>query len=203
MIKKIITIANQKGGVGKSTLALNLAYTFQNGLQVGLLDSDLQGSLYGLYAMIEGIKLIPATKNLSSLQQTDNDLIIVDTPPYLTEHLEDLFAISDFILIPTKIGFFDVMAIRSTISLIEKSKSKNPNLKYGIVLNMVKPRTSLNKEIKKMLIDMGKPVFNTQISDRVSYTRSALTGGILKTDDNKAKEEIVALTDEILAALGL
>ena len=200
---KIITIAHQKGGVGKSTLALNLAYTFQNGLQVGLLDSDLQGSLYGLYAMIEGIKLIPATKNLSNLQQTDNDLIIVDTPPYLTEHLEDLFAISDFILIPTKIGFFDVMAIRSTISLIEKSKSKNPNLKCGIVLNMVKPRTSLNMEIKKMLIDMGKPVFNTQVSDRVSYTRSALSGGILKTDDNKAKEEIVALADEILAALGL
>lgn len=203
MTKKIITIANQKGGVGKSTLALNLAYTFQNGLQVGLLDSDLQGSLYGLYAMIDGIKLIPATKNLSNLKQTDNDLIIVDTPPYLTEHLEDLFAISDFILIPTKIGFFDVMAIRSTISLIEKSKIKNPNLKCGTVLNMVKPRTSLNKEIKKMLIDMGKPVFNTQISDRVSYTRSALTGGILKTDDNKAKEEIVALADEILAALGL
>lgn len=200
---KIITIAHQKGGVGKSTLALNLAYTFQNGLQVGLLDSDLQGSLYGLYAMIEGIKLIPATKNLSNLQQTDNDLIIVDTPPYLTEYLEDLFAISDFILIPTKVGFFDVMAIRSTISLIEKSKIKNPNLKCGIILNMVKPRTSLNKEIKKMLIDMGKPVFNTQISDRVSYTRSALTGGILKTDDNKAKEEIVTLADEILAALGL
>lgn len=200
---KIISIANQKGGVGKSTLALNLAYTFQNGLQVGLLDSDLQGSLYGLYAMIEGIKLIPATKNLSNLQQTDNDLIIVDTPPYLTEHLEELFVISDFILIPIKVGFFDVMAIRSTISLIEKSKIKNPNLQCGIVLNMVKSRTSLNKEIGKMLIDMGKPVFNTQISDRVSYTRSALTGGILKTDDNKAKEEIVALADEILAALGL
>lgn len=202
-MNKIITIANQKGGVGKSTLALNLAYTFQNGLQVGLLDSDLQGSLYGLYAMIEGIKLIPATKNLSNLQQTDNDLIIIDTPPYLTEHLEDLFAISDFILIPTKIGFFDVMAIRGTISLIEKSKSKNLNLKCGIVLNMVKPRTSLNNEIKKMLIDMGKPVFNTQISDRVSYTRSALTGGILKTNDNKAKEEIIGLADEILVALGL
>lgn len=200
---QIITIANQKGGVGKSTLALNLAYTFQNGLQVGLLDSDLQGSLYGLFAMIEGIQLIPATKNLESLKKTTNDLIIIDTPPYLTEHLEDLFAISDFILIPTKIGFFDVMAIRGTISLIEKSKSKNSNLKCGIVLNMVKPRTSLNKEIKKMLIDMGKPVFNTQISDRVSYTRSALTGGILKTDDNKAKEEIVALADEILATLGL
>jgi chromosome partitioning protein len=203
MTKKIITIANQKGGVGKSTLALNLAYTFQNGLQVGLLDSDLQGSLYGLYAMIEGIKLIPATKNLSNLQKTDNDLIIVDSPPYLTDHLEELFAISDFILIPTKVGFFDVMAIKSTISLIEKSEIKNPNLRSGIVLNMVKPRTTLNNEIKKMLTDMGKPVFNTQVSDRVSYSRSALTGGVLKTEDTKAKEEMVALADEVLAALGL
>lgn len=200
---KIITIAHQKGGVGKSTLALNLAYVFQSGLQVGLLDSDLQGSLYGLYAMIDGIKLIPATKNLSSLKNTDNDIIIVDTPPYLTEQLGELFAISDYILIPTKVGFFDVMAVRSTLALIDKSQSKNLDLKCGIVLNMVKNRTSLNSEIKAMLTDMGKPVLNAQVSDRVSYTRSALTGGILKTDDKKAIEEIVALADEILIALGL
>ena len=200
---KIITVANQKGGVGKSTLALNLAYTFQNGLQVGLLDSDLQGSLYGLYAMIEGIQLIPATKNLTLLRETANDLIIVDTPPYLTDQLEELFSISDYILVPTKVGFFDVMAIRSTIALIEKAQVKNTQLKTGIVLTMVKNRTSLNSEIKSMLNSIGKPVLNTMVSDRVSYTRSALIGGIHKTEDIKAKNEMMGLADEIFTAMGL
>ena len=200
---KIITVANQKGGVGKSTLALNLAYTFQNGLQVGLLDSDLQGSLYGLYAMIEGIQLIPATKNLTLLRETANDLIIVDTPPYLTNQLEELFSISDYILVPTKVGFFDVMAIRSTIALIEKAQVKNNQVKTGIVLTMVKNRTSLNSEIKSMLNSIGKPVLNTMVSDRVSYTRSALTGGIHKTEDIKAKNEMMGLADEIFTAMGL
>ena len=95
------------------------------------------------------------------------------------------------------------MAIRSTIALIEKAQVKNNQVKTGIVLTMVKNRTSLNSEIKSMLNSIGKPVLNTMISDRVSYTRSALTGGIHKTEDIKAKNEMMGLADEIFTAMGL
>lgn len=203
MSKVIITIAHQKGGVGKSTLALNLAYVFQSGLQIGLLDSDLQGSLYGLYALIEGINLISPTKNLAQLKETENDLIIIDTPPYLTEQLIELFLISDYILIPTKAGFFDVMALKSTISLIQEARKRKPELKAGIVLNMVKSRTKLTGEIKTMINEMDVKLLDTIITDRVSYTRSVITGGILKTNDEKAKAEMIAVSDEILKEMGL
>lgn len=200
---KIITIAHQKGGVGKTTLALNLASCFREGLSVGLLDADLQGSLRGLEPMLEGLELIHYNDDPSSLRAVKKDLLIVDTPPYLTNQLPSLFAVSDFVLVPTKVGFLDVMAIRATIQLLKESMQQYPNLKAAVVLNMVKHRTTVNDEIRDILKDYGLPVLQTAISDRVSYTRSAITSGVFGGDDEKAKNEIASLADEILTFLEL
>ena len=200
---KIITIAHQKGGVGKTTLALNLASCFREGLSVGLLDADLQGSLKGLESMLEGMELIPYNNDPKSLLTVKKDILIVDTPPYLTAQLPAFFSISDFVLVPSKVGFLDVMAIRATIQLLKESQHQHPNLKAAIVLNMVKPRTTVNDEIRDILKDYGLPVLKTAISDRVSYTRSAITSGVFAGDDEKAKNEIASLADEILTFLEL
>ncbi len=200
---KIITIAHQKGGVGKTTLALNLASCFREGLSVGLLDADLQGSLKGLESMLEGMELIPYNNDPKSLLTVKKDILIVDTPPYLTAQLPAFFSISDFVLVPSKVGFLDVMAIRATIQLLKESQAQHPNLKAAIVLNMVKPRTTVNDEIRDILKDYGLPVLKTAISDRVSYTRSAITSGVFAGDDEKAKNEIASLADEILTFLEL
>jgi chromosome partitioning protein len=68
---------------------------------------------------------------------------------------------------------------------------------------MVKPRTALNKSVQEILNDYGATLLMTTVSDRVSYTRSAITSGVFRSDDEKAKEEITSLADEILTALGL
>lgn len=200
---KIITIAHQKGGVGKTTLALNLASCFREGLSVGLLDADLQGSLKGLESMLEGMELIPYNNDPKSLLTVKKDILIVDTPPYITAQLPAFFSISDFVLVPSKVGFLDVMAIRATIQLLKESQQQHPNLRAAIVLNMVKPRTTVNDEIRDILKDYGLPILKTAISDRVSYTRSAITSGVFAGDDEKAKNEIASLADEILTFLEL
>ncbi|GAB3743356.1 AAA family ATPase [Spirosoma lituiforme] len=200
---KIITVAHQKGGVGKTTLALNLAACFAQGLSVGVLDTDIQGSLSGIKDDLDSITFVPFDGQLSRLIEQSFDILIVDTPPYLTNQLPELFAISDFVLVPSKVGFFDVMAIKATTEFLKQAKQKRPQLKYGVVLNMVKPRTGLNKSIKDVLSDYGAVLLTTTISDRVSYTRSAITSGIFSSDDEKAKEEIASLADEILTMLGL
>ena len=201
---KIITIAHQKGGVGKTTLALNLAACFKEGLSVGLLDTDLQGSLTGLESMLDGLELIPYNNDPKSLHSlAKKDLLIVDTPPYLSAQLSALFAVSDFVLVPSKVGFLDVMAIRATIHLIKEAQQQHPALKSAIVLNMVKPRTNVNEEIREILRGYGLPLLNTSISDRVSYTRSPIISGVFAGDDDKAKNEITALADEILNYLEL
>ena len=200
---KIITVAHQKGGVGKTTLALNLSACFAQGLKVGVLDVDLQGSLTGVKDDLENITFVPFNGKLETLKKLDFDIFIIDTPPYLTDKLSELFSISDFVLIPTKVSFADVMAVRATIDLLKQAVNKRPQLKYGIVLNMVKPRTGLNDEIKDVLADYQVPVLQTTIAERVSYIRSFVTSGIFNTEDEKAKEEITHLADEILTNLGV
>jgi chromosome partitioning protein len=194
---KIITVAHQKGGVGKSTLALNLALCFQDQLKVALVDSDLQGSIYHVREDFPGLNIYSADK-ISEIPQMDYDLVIVDTPPYLSNKLTDLFLISDFVLVPTKAGFFDVMAIRSTLALIKFAQAKKPSLKAGIALNMVKHRSGVTKDVKDLLANIGTPLLQTMIHDRVSITRSAITAGIMTGSDQKAKEEITSLAEEVV-----
>lgn len=194
---KIITIAHQKGGVGKSTLAINLALCFRDQLSVALVDTDLQGSLYHIREDFPDMVIIGADK-LEDIQKLSYDLIIVDTPPYLSNRLPELFRYSDFILVPTKAGFFDVMAIRSTLALIREAQKLSLHVKAGIVFNMVKPRSGITREVAELLQSMGMPLLNTRVHDRVSIARSSMTAGILNSSDSRAKEEIMALTEEVV-----
>ena len=197
---KTITVAHQKGGVGKTTLALNLAYCFADSARVAVTDTDLQGSINSLGNLVTGIDLVSPDDVLTG-KLKDYDLLVIDTPPYLTNRLPDLFGISDYVLVPTKTGILDVMAIRATIALLNQSMQKRPNLKAGIVLNMVMPRTSLTAEVKEALQEYDIPVLPTMIHQRVSYARSPLTAGVFGSDDEKAKDEIQNLATDILNQL--
>jgi chromosome partitioning protein len=200
---KIISISTQKGGAGKSTLALNLAYCFQTSLKVGLVDTDLQGSLTGLNLMVDGINLIPFKDDFSLLTNSSNDIIIIDTPPYLSSKLPELFLLSDFILIPSKAGFFDLMALKSTLKMVNEAKERRSDIKAGIVFNMVKHNSSISTELKGLIEHETIPVMNSVITDRVSYTRSVIDGGVFNTSDEKAKIEVTNLADEILRNIGI
>jgi len=197
---KTITIAHQKGGVGKTTLALNLAFCFADSARVALTDTDLQGSINSLGDLVSGVDLVSPEKVLGK-QLKDHDLLIIDTPPYLTNRLSEFFAISDYVLIPTKPGFLDAMAIRATVALLREAMKKRPQLKAGIVLNMVLPRTSLTSEIRELLDGYELPVLETMIYQRVSYARSPVTNGVFYSEDDKAKAEIQSLADNILDQL--
>lgn len=193
---KVIVICNQKGGVGKSTLAFNLAYAFQNGLSIGLVDTDLQGSLKSLLLMMNGIEMVPFPENLQTLKDNPKDLLIVDTPPYLSVELPKLFAIADYVLIPSKASFFDVMAVKETIALLKSTERSN--VPAGIVLNMVSSKSKLTEQMTNLLGEHQMPILETKISNRLSYIRSLISGSVVNGKDKKAKEEIIALANEVI-----
>lgn len=196
---KVLTVSHQKGGVGKTTLAMNLAACLRlANLNVAIMDTDLQGSLSAIADDLKDIQFVPP-EEIANISSMTYDILIIDTPPYLMDSLSDLFSISDYILIPSKIGFYDVLAIRATLEIIKQVKKRNKSLKHGVVLNMMKSRTSITEDIKNLLIEYGAPVLNTMIMDRVAFTRSSISNGVFETDDQKAKDEIMSLMEEILS----
>jgi len=203
----IIAIAHQKGGVGKSTLAYNLATYYAKNSKVGIVDADYQGTISDIFTsfgednVLGGVDLI-AKSELGDYQQlldkTAYDLLIIDTPPYLSQELPDIFALSDFILIPTKPAVNDYLAIDRTITFAEECKKENPDVGIGIAINMTVPNSSFTKKIREQLEQKNINVLKSEVGQRVEFTRYHLyTDSIFGTNDKKAQEEITALATEI------
>ena len=193
---KIILITHQKGGVGKSTLTFNLAQNIAANSRVAVLDFDLQGSLSQLEELVTDFKIIPYQDKLESISELQYDFIFIDTPPYLSNHLAKLISISDLIIVPTKAGILDLLAIKSTLAIIEQEKRTMDTL---VVLNMIKPNTTLTLDIVIGLEEYNVKIASTHISDLVAFTRSVLLKGV--SNDKNAQKQIDQLTEEILTKL--
>lgn len=194
---KTITITHQKGGVGKTTIALNLAYAFTSQLKVGFLDADPQRSAQNISEIIEDKSITFITPEEFKGNLTF-DILIIDTPPYLSNVLTDYLQVSDVVIIPTQVSYLDFIAISGTVALVKKAQKTNPNLKAAILLNMV-TKSNFKRDIEDILLQQaqGLPIFETEIVHRISYKRSSLQGGVFETEDEKAKQEILNLIAEI------
>lgn len=206
----IISIAHQKGGVGKSTLAINLSSYFRrNNINSAVVDADVQGSItslvqtYGENNQFEDIRLIPRTdfENFTDLEDREEDLLVIDTPPYLSTNLKEIFAISDYVLIPTKAGVFDMFAVEGTLELVEEALEAHSGLKVGVVINMTNKSEKFRHEIREHLSSKNIDVFETEIFKRIEFQRSLLSGSIFAGNDWKAKAEITNLGEEVLNKL--
>ena len=109
--------------------------------------------------------------------------------------LPELLKFMDVVLIPTKVGLADFMAISKTLEMIEKSEKANKAL---IVLNMVKPNTTLTLEMQESLSKISIPIAETKLSDLVAFTRSFATG---EMNDQKANDQIQKLLVEVLVLI--
>ena len=175
---------------------------FRDNLKTGLLDLDLQGSSSELLKE-EGIEILNPHTPTGELPHLPHDILFIDTPPYLSSRLLDILQVADVVLIPTRSGAFDAMALTDTVNLVEKAKEKNPQLKAAIVFTMVKPGSTITEEIRPVINTGSIPVLDQVITERVCYTRSLLTGGVLKSKDNKAKLEMMEMTEAVVKLLGL
>ena len=204
----IISVAHQKGGVGKSTLAYNLAsYFVQRKDKCAIVDSDHQGTITDLFVSfgeddkLGGIDLIQrnSISNYKALlEKEEYDLIIIDTPPYISTEIVDIFNISDFILIPTKPAVNDFLAIDRTLDFAKKCKQDHPNVHLGIVINMAISGSKFTQDIRNELSNKNVRVMDSEIGQRVEFTRYHLyTDTIYGTTDKKAQEEVSALGAEI------
>ena len=209
----IITLAHQKGGVGKSTLATNLRGYFATKYKTALVDINPQGSLSKLVRTFsdqagrdpEHVIERSSFDTFQDLQALlePYQIAIIDTPPYLSQDLEEVFAITDVVLVPCKASPLDFLAIGDTLDLIRTAKAKRPSLLAAVVLTMTITGTDFTTRIRSELEKSEFPVLSTEIGNRVAYMRSLLSSNtVLGGDENsKAASEIEALGQELISLL--
>lgn len=192
---KQIAISCLKGGVGKSTLSINLAHAFKDFVNVAVLDTDTQKTS-------DSFAKDYLTIYNKSDKIGDHDILIVDTPPYIDASLEQIFLNSDLILIPTRPSFADLDALQVTINLLKKVQKKKPDLKAAIVINMEDSRSVLSQSILPALEQFNVPIFKTMIENRTNYVRSIISeNGIYSFKDKKAIDEFNLFVKEVYSSL--
>jgi len=193
---KIITLASQKGGVGKSTLALSIYHAlikYSDDIKPVLVELDKQSSLANLKTIQELDFSLVNGFNKKRLEPYD--IAILDTPPKLSKEVDKIYKASDLILIPTKTGLFDFV---STVQTVQNIQEVAPKAKTFVVLNMTTANTTLNEQVKTELKKSDIKTLKTNIGNRLAFHHMQYnTGNIYNETNKKAKEEITALTMEI------
>ncbi|MGV4459904.1 ParA family protein [Ornithobacterium rhinotracheale] len=163
-------IMSQKGGVGKSTISLNLAIILNDFKPTGIVDFDEQGTLFRNREIIKSKYNVEVTTKEKGFE-TEVQNIVFDTPPYMSVDLDKLISAADYIIIPTKEGIFDLSSIQDTLDLVRKHKKENVT---SILLNAVDTRSTLKNEARNYLKENNSDfnVFKTEIPDLKTFTRS-------------------------------
>ncbi|AFI04117.1 ParA family protein [Helicobacter cetorum] len=202
-----ITIANEKGGSGKSTLCLNLAIQLLlNQKDVVALDTDNQKSLEVFADIRSGTNLPQFT--LFNLNRTSNitdtlsqmvkkyEYVLIDTKGENSKESQKAMLLSDIVLIPTTPSQLDIAVLLEMLERVSNIQALNENLKVYIVMNRI-PTIPKLKE-KKALIDFIKEnntnesvfLMDSILSERIAYMRSVSEGfGVMEYGNSKAKKE--------------
>jgi chromosome partitioning protein len=209
MAGAVITIAQQKGGAGKTTLAAHLAMTWSEmGKHVALVDIDPQGSLtmwHGVRAARLGdgrtglhVSTITGWRVAAEVERLarEYDVVLIDSPPHAATEARIAIRAARLVVIPVQPSPMDVWATKPTLELA--AAEKIPAL---LVLNRVPPRANLTEAMLGQIAALGTPVAVARIGNRIGLATALLEGrGITESaKGSRAAEEIVALADEIFA----
>lgn len=206
MAGKVIAVVQQKGGSGKTTIAVNLAVTFAGrGLSVALLDTDPQGSL-GRWFMARRERLGAAGVEFSTssawgvsyecekLRKTA-DIILIDTPPKVDADLRPALREADLVLVPVASSHVDLWATEGVLDLARRERKR-----VTVVLNRARAGTRLGEEVAAAALAMEAGLAEAQLSNRVAFAETLGQGlGVDETGKSAARAEIRALADEVMA----
>jgi chromosome partitioning protein len=212
MNAKIISLSNQKGGVGKTTLTMQIAGALGRSKKVLVADIDPQGTAVTWSASASSESPFPAhVIGLSAAKGKvhneirkyieDYDFIIIDCPPSInSSETQSALLISDLALIPILPSPPDIWASVGIIQIIENAKLVNETLQARLVLNQKQANRTLATESLTILEDFQIPLAKTAISQREIYRHCAAIGGTVFDFGKRADvaiQEIESLIQEI------
>jgi len=202
----VISLINQKGGVGKTTAAINLASCLSSqGQKTLLADADPQGSVLQWQTMADHLEFNiaplpwPDLPNQIKKQRRIFDYIVIDSPPALTQITQAIAAASDLAIIPLAPSSLDIFSSRETIKLAKDARRNHRGLAAKLLVYRKIPGTRLAAEARDAIDAYGLEVFETEISQRIAYVEALISGlSVLKYAPHSiAAEEIRNLCNEI------
>lgn len=217
MAAKIISVVNQKGGSGKTTVSMQLAGALaRRGNKVLVVDADPQGTATRWAASADDEKPFPASVVGLSAASTkvhrevrkfvdDYQYIVIDCPPAADSPVpQSALLIADLALVPIIPSPLDMWAAVAIRQVIENVGDINEELKARLVINQCQPNTTLAKEALEVLPEFGIDLCATYIHQRQIYRQSAVFGQTVHDFGSKAApaiQEVETLTGEVLALL--
>ncbi len=211
MAGRVITIAQRKGGAGKTTLAAQLAVAWaRQGAKVAVLDIDPQGSLaawvelrrarLGIAAVGFDFAALPGWRAAQWIEDRarEADLVVVDGPPHAETEARIAVRAAALVLVPVQPSPLDLWATEATLAMVRDERRE-----ALAVLNRVPARSAITERIAAELSKAGAPIAATRIGNRVALVHAMAQGlGVLETAAAKAAAvEIAALAREVRAAV--
>jgi chromosome partitioning protein len=214
----VIAVTNNKGGVGKSTVAINLSGALAGEVNsVFLIDADPQGSVSDWLKnrnhqsqnslihtnLVVSSSVWSAQELLNKVPQESKnyDYIIIDCPPGNDKITKCALAVSDMAIIPVTPSPYDILSVRKTIELIEEGRAKaGIKVKPYLLVSRKIVGTNLGKDVKNALKVFGIEIFETEICQRVALCEAAIVGQtIFEYDkDSLAANEFDNLSKEVI-----
>lgn len=199
----IIGVLNQKGGVGKTTIAVNVAAGLAaSGKRTLLVDADPQGSSLAWSSARERDPLFPVIgmakpslhRDLPQVGR-DYEAVVIDGAPRVNDLGRATILASDLVLVPVQPSPYDVWAAADTVRLVREAQQFRPGLTAAFLINRRIANTAIGRDVTQALDHFGFPVLPAHLCQRVIYAESAAQGLSVAemSPQSEAAREIAAL----------